>query len=314
MDIHFGVRNVKKSLHLVACIFRGDLLEFLLEYLKYSNDSETEGDFMFSVSEASVAVITGGSSGIGLNAARALRERGLNVYELSRRAENAEPGVTHLQADVTDETQVNAAVAEILRREGRIDILINNAGFGISGAIEFTPPQEARRQFDVNFFGMVNMNHAVLPVMRQQGGGRIVNMSSVAAPIAIPFQAYYSASKAAVRTYSLALASEVRPFGIEVCVIMPGDIATGFTAARRKSCNGDDVYNGRIARSVAVMEHDERTGMSAQFAGQFVARRATQKHPKLICTMGRKYALFVFLMRILPTRTATRIVGRIYAS
>jgi len=314
MGIHFGVRNVKKSLHLVACIFCGDLLEFLLEYLKYSNDSETEGDFMFSVSEASVAVITGGSSGIGLNAARALRDRGLNVYELSRRAENAEPGVTHLQADVTDETQVNAAVAEILRREGRIDILINNAGFGISGAIEFTPPQEARRQFDVNFFGMVNMNRAVLPVMRQQGGGRIVNMSSVAAPIAIPFQAYYSASKAAVRTYSLALASEVRPFGIEVCVIMPGDISTGFTAARRKSCGGDDVYNGRIARSVAVMEHDERTGMSAQFAGQFVARRATQKHPKLICTMGRKYALFVFLMRILPTRTATRIVGRIYAS
>ena len=314
MGIHFGVRNVKKSLHLVACIFCGDLLEFLLEYLKYSNDSETVGDIMFSVSEASVAVITGGSSGIGLNAARALRDRGLNVYELSRRAENAEPGVTHLQADVTDETQVNAAVAEILRREGRIDILINNAGFGISGAIEFTPPQEARRQFDVNFFGMVNMNRAVLPVMRQQGGGRIVNMSSVAAPIAIPFQAYYSASKAAVRTYSLALASEVRPFGIEVCVIMPGDIATGFTAARRKSCGGDDVYNGRIARSVAVMEHDERTGMSAQFAGQFVARRATQKHPKLICTMGRKYALFVFLMRILPTRTATRIVGRIYAS
>ena len=168
--------------------------------------------------------------------------------------------MTHLQADVTDETQVNAAVAEILRREGRIDILINNAGFGISGAVEFTPPQEARRQFDVNFFGMVNMNRAVLPVMRQQGGGRIVNMSSVAAPIAIPFQAYYSASKAAVRTYSLALASEVRPFGIEVCVIMPGDISTGFTAARRKSCGGDDVYNGRIARSVAVMEHDERTG------------------------------------------------------
>ena len=236
---------------------------------------------MSSTTEARVAVITGGSSGIGLHAARALRGRGLNVYELSRRAENAEPGVTHLQADVTDEAQVNAAVAEILRREGRIDILINNAGFGISGAIEFTPAQEARRQFDVNFFGMVNMNHAVLPIMRQQGGGRIVNMSSVAAPIAIPFQAYYSASKAAVRTYSLALASEVRPFGIEVCVIMPGDIATGFTAARRKSCDGDDVYHGRIARSVAVMEHDEQTGMSAEYAGQFVARRATQKRAKL---------------------------------
>ena len=249
---------------------------------------------MSSTTEARVAVITGGSSGIGLHAARALRGRGLNVYELSRRAENAEPGVTHLQADVTDEAQVNAAVAEILRREGRIDILINNAGFGISGAIEFTPAQEARRQFDVNFFGMVNMNRAVLPIMRQQGGGRIVNMSSVAAPIAIPFQAYYSASKAAVRTYSLALASEVRPFGIEVC--------------------GDVVYHGRIARSVAVMEHDEQTGMSAEYAGQFVARRATQKRAKLICTMGHKYALFVFLMRILPTGLATRIVGKIYAS
>ena len=119
---------------------------------------------MSSTTEARVAVITGGSSGIGLHAARALRGRGLNVYELSRRAENAEPGVTHLQADVTDEAQVNAAVAEILRREGRIDILINNAGFGISGAIEFTPAQEARRQFDVNFFGMVNMNLSLIHI------------------------------------------------------------------------------------------------------------------------------------------------------
>ena len=260
-----------------------------------------------------VAVVTGGTSGIGRATALALKDAGYAVYELSRRAEGVE-GLHHISADVTDQQAVNDAVAQIMAAEGHIDVLVNNAGFGISGAIEFTETAEAKALFDVNFFGMVNMNRAVLPVMRQQGGGRIVNMSSVAAPIAIPFQAYYSASKAAVRTYSLALASEVRPFGIEVCVIMPGDISTGFTAARRKSCGGDDVYNGRIARSVAVMEHDERTGMSAQFAGQFVARRATQKHPKLICTMGRKYALFVFLMRILPTRTATRIVGRIYAS
>ena len=135
---------------------------------------------MSSTTEARVAVITGGSSGIGLHAARALRGRGLNVYELSRRAENAEPGVTHLQADVTDEAQVNAAVAEILRREGRIDILINNAGFGISGAIEFTPAQEARRQFDVNFFGMVNMNHAVLPIMRPPPCCRMMGRAAAA--------------------------------------------------------------------------------------------------------------------------------------
>ena len=260
-----------------------------------------------------VCIITGGTSGIGLATARAMHDAGYRVYELSRREAGTDCAV-HIQADVTKEDTLRAAVDFVLAQEDHIDVVINNAGFGISGAIEFTPAQEARRQFDVNFFGMVNMNRAVLPIMRQQGGGRIVNMSSVAAPIAIPFQAYYSASKAAVRTYSLALASEVRPFGVEVCVIMPGDIATGFTAARRKSCDGDDAYHGRIARSVAVMEHDEQTGMSAEYAGQFVARRATQKRAKLICTMGHKYALFVFLMRILPTGLATRIVGKIYAS
>ena len=260
-----------------------------------------------------VAVVTGGTSGIGKQTALALKAAGYTVYELSRRAQGVE-GLHHLVADITREELVDAAIGEVLRQEGHIDVVVNNAGFGISGAIEFTKTEDAKRLFDADFFGMVNVNRAVIPHMRQAGAGRIVNLSSVAAAAPIPFQAYYSASKAAVRTYSLALASEVRPFGIEVCVIMPGDISTGFTAARRKSCGGDDVYNGRIARSVAVMEHDERTGMSAQFAGQFVARRATQKHPKLICTMGRKYALFVFLMRILPTRTATRIVGRIYAS
>ena len=260
-----------------------------------------------------VAVVTGGTSGIGKQTALALKAAGYTVYELSRRAQGVE-GLHHLVADITREELVDAAIGEVLRQEGHIDVVVNNAGFGISGAIEFTKTEDAKRLFDTDFFGMVNVNRAVIPHMRQAGAGRIVNLSSVAAAAPIPFQAYYSASKAAVRTYTLALASEVRPFGIEVCVIMPGDIATGFTAARRKSCGGDDVYNGRIARSVAVMEHDERTGMSAQFAGQFVARRATQKHPKLICTMGRKYALFVFLMRILPTRTATRIVGRIYAS
>ena len=268
---------------------------------------------MFSVSEASVAVITGGSSGIGLNAARALRDRGLNVYELSRRAENAEPGVTHLQADVTDETQVNAAVAEILRREGRIDILINNAGFGISGAIEFTPPQEARRQFDVNFFGMVRMNKAVIPHMRQAGRGRIVNLSSVAAPCPIPFQAYYSAGKAAVNAYTMALANELRPFGITVCAVQPGDIHTGFTAARVKTMEGDNVYGGRIGRSVQRMEHDEQNGMDPAKAGAFIARVAMKRRPKPIYTIRLDYQFFVFLTRILPGRTLNWLIGLLYA-
>ena len=263
---------------------------------------------------AKIVLITGGSSGIGMNAALALKKAGCTVYEMSRGAEGKVEGVNHIRGDVTDEAQAAAAVKEVVDREGRLDVLINNAGFGISGAVEFTPPSEARRQFDVNFFGMVNMNKAALSVMREQGGGRIVCMSSVAAPIAIPFQAYYSASKAAVRTYCLALHEEVRPFGIEVCVIMPGDIATGFTAARAKSAEGDDVYGGRISKSVGVMEHDETHGMTAEFAGNFVSRIALKKGHKPVVTMGGKYKLFVFLTRLMPTSLMTYLVGKIYAS
>ena len=134
-----------------------------------------------------VAIITGGSSGIGLCTAAALREAGCRVYELSRRDSDV-PGITHLRCDITDEAQVAAAVERVMAECGRIDILINNAGFGISGAVEFTETADAQRLFDVNFFGMVRMNRTVLPLMRQQGAGRIVNLSSVAAPVPIPFQ------------------------------------------------------------------------------------------------------------------------------
>ena len=260
-----------------------------------------------------VIIVTGGTSGIGLNTARILAEKGCRVYEFSRRDTGVYPKVTHVQADVTDEAQVNAAVGTVLEREGHIDVVINNAGFGISGAIEFTETAEAQKQFDVNFFGMVRVNHAVLPVMRKQGYGRIINMSSVAAPIAIPFQAYYSASKAAVRTYTMALQSEVKPYGIEVCAIMPGDVATGFTAARRKNPAGDDEYGGRISRSVAVIEHDEQTGISAESAGAFVAEKALQKKVPVLCTLGGKYKFFVFLTRLLPNRVLVDLVGQIYA-
>ena len=260
-----------------------------------------------------VAVVTGGTSGIGKQTALALKAAGYTVYELSRRAQGVE-GLHHLVADITREELVDAAIGEVLRQEGHIDVVVNNAGFGISGAIEFTKTEDAKRLFDADFFGMVNVNRAVIPHMRQAGAGRIVNLSSVAAAAPIPFQAYYSAAKAAVNSYTMALANELRPYGVTVCAVQPGDIHTGFTAAREKTIDGDDVYGGRISRSVARMEHDEQTGMTAEFAGQFVARCSTQKRAKLICTMGHKYALFVFLMRILPTRTATRIVGRIYAS
>lgn len=262
---------------------------------------------------AKVVLITGGTSGIGLAAGRFLAESGCVVYELSRHPDGTDSRLHHIQADITDEAQVQQAVQEILRQEGRIDVLVNNAGFGISGAVEFTETDDAKHQFDVNFFGMVRMNKAVIPIMRKQGSGRIISMSSVAAPIAIPFQTYYSASKAAIRTYMLALAPEIRPFGIETCTIMPGDIQTGFTSARKKNPVGDDIYGGRISRSVAVMEHDELNGITSEAAGGFVARKVLQRHVPLLCTLGGKYKIFVFLTRIVPTRLMTWIVSRIYA-
>lgn len=258
-----------------------------------------------------VALVTGGSSGIGLEVCKALKKKGYTVYEISRR-EQGPKGIRHLRADVTDESQVAGAVETVLQNEERIDLLVNNAGFGISGAIEFTNAEDARKQFDVNFFGMVNVTKAVLPVMRGQGSGRIVNISSVAAPVAIPFQAYYSASKAAIQSYSLALLNEVRPFGIKVICILPGDIRTGFTAAREKSIVGDDMYEGRISKSVAVMEHDEKNGIPAKTAGKFIAGKATKRNPKPQYVIGASYRLVCLLTRLVPTRFLYFVVGKLY--
>lgn len=259
-----------------------------------------------------VAIVTGGTSGIGRATALALREGGWTVYELSRRAEGM-PDIPHIVADITREETLRAAVDQVMAAEGRIDLVVNNAGFGISGAIEFTDTQEAQRLFDTLFFGMVRMNRCVIPILRQQGRGRIVNISSVAAPVPIPFQAYYSAGKAAINAYTMALANELRPFGITVCAVQPGDIHTGFTAARVKTMEGDDAYGGRIGRSVQRMEHDEQNGMDPAKAGAFIARVAMKRRPKPIYTIRLDYQFFVFLTRILPGRTLNWLIGLLYA-
>ncbi|MDD6160542.1 MAG: SDR family oxidoreductase [Oscillospiraceae bacterium] len=259
-----------------------------------------------------VALVTGGSSGIGLCTAKALRERGCAVYEMSRHDAGTE-GICHLQGDVTDEKQVADAVAALMEREGRLDILVNCAGFGISGAVEFTASEDAKSQLDVNFFGTVNADRAVLPIMREAGGGRIVNISSVAAVAHIPFQAFYSASKAAVDSYTCALANEVRPFGVTVTAVQPGDIRTGFTAARKKSAAGDEVYGGRISRSVAGMERDEEKGMSPEKAGAYIARIALKKRVKPCYAVGAWYKFLCLLIKLLPCGVRNRIVGQLYA-
>ena len=143
------------------------------------------------------ALVTGGSSGIGRSTAAALKNAGFAVYEFSRR-NVPQDGIKHISVDVTDENAVQKAVGEILSESGKLDIVVNCAGFGISGAVEFTPLDQAKAQFDVNFFGTVNVNKAVLASMREAGKGHIINISSVAAVAHIPFQAFYSASKAAI--------------------------------------------------------------------------------------------------------------------
>ena len=259
-----------------------------------------------------VAIVTGGSSGIGRCTAIALSQAGCKVYEFSRR-NNAIDGVLHIGVDVTDENSIATAIDQITADNGRVDILVNCAGNGISGAVEFTELKDAKAQFEVNFFGMVNMNKAVLPIMRKQGYGRIVNISSVAAVAHIPFQTYYSASKAAIESYTCCLANEVKPFGLSVTCVQPGDIATGFTEARRKSAVGDDVYHGRISRSVAGMEKDEEKGMSPEVAGRYIAKVALRKKVKPVCAIGLSYKLLSVLCKTFPCSFRNFVVGLLYA-
>lgn len=261
---------------------------------------------------AKVAVVTGGSSGIGRETALALLARGCIVYDLSRH-DGGVPGLRHIDCDVADAARFQAALAEVIAQAGRIDLLINNAGFGISGAAEFTDNADAKRLLDVNLFGVVNGCKAAIPLMRAQGGGRILNLGSVAGPVPIPFQAWYSVSKAAVGAYTAALVNELHTFGISLCAVLPGDIRSGFTAAREKSPLGDDVYGGRIARGVAVMERDEAQGMDPARAGAYIAGLALRRRIKPEYTVGCKYKLLVLLARLLPCGLKSRIVGFLYA-
>ncbi|PWM61076.1 MAG: short-chain dehydrogenase [Clostridia bacterium] len=258
-----------------------------------------------------VAIITGASGGIGLATAALFAEKGYAVYGLSRKPYDSGP-VIHIPTDVTDASSVRAAVSTVIAGEGRIDVLVCNAGFGISGAIEFTEPSDAKRQFDVNFFGALHCIQAVLPQMRAQHSGCILCVSSVAAVLSIPFQSFYSAAKASINALCAALANEVRPYGIRVAALMPGDIKTGFTAAREKSFAGKDVYPA-LPRSVATMEHDEATGMEPVYIAHKLFRLSQKRALKPNYTAGLQYQFFVMLRKFLPYRFINWLVGMLYA-
>ncbi len=265
------------------------------------------------MAEQRVALVTGGSSGIGLSCAKALKSRGWRVFTLSRR-EDGPNGFEHIRADVSNPDDCRRAVEAVMDRCKRVDLLVNCAGFGISGAAEFTPDREAESQVRVNLFGTANMCKAVIPQMRLQGGGRILNVSSFAALTPIPFQIWYSVSKAGINSYTMALANELRPFGISAAAVMPGDTKTGFTDVRRKCPEGDDIYNGVISRSVTKMEKDERGGMSPEVAAGLIARLADKRRLAPLYTVGFGYKFLALLFKLLPAALSNRILGMMYAS
>lgn len=255
-------------------------------------------------------LISGGSSGIGKATVELFVSKGWEVFELSRHGQSSEH-VIHVDCDVTKVKSVQTAVKTVLSLTDHLDVVISNAGYGISGAIEFTDPKEAHQQLEVNFFGAMNLTQAVLPQLRKQGHGRIIFTSSVAAVLSIPYQSFYSISKAAINSFALALQNEVRSFGIKVSVLMPGDVATGFTAARVKSETGNEVY-GNLHKAVEAMEKDEQSGMRPIQMARCLYRIATSRCPHPQYVGGALYQLFCILDRLLPKRFVNWVVGKLY--
>ena len=256
-------------------------------------------------------VISGGSSGIGKATAMLFAERGWRVFELSRHGQTQD-GITHVDCDVCSETSCQAAVAEVLRHTDTIDVAISNAGFGISGPVEFTQISEVEHQMDVNFLGAIRFTQAVLPQLRKQRFGRLIYTSSVAAILAVPYQSFYSASKAAINAMALALANEVKEFGISVSVMMPGDVSTRFTDVRHKSSAGEDIYRG-ANKAITAMERDERSGMQPVLMARLFYHIATCPSPRPQYVGGFSYRVLCFLERLLPKRFVNWIEYKVYS-
>ncbi len=258
-------------------------------------------------------LVTGASSGIGKACAEYLFARRCRVYGTSRRTPRVEVRPTPPEAvplfqtiplDVTSDTSVDHAVNLVLESEGRIDAVVNNAGFGLAGAVESTSIAEAREQFETNFFGTMRVCRAVLPAMRRQGRGHILNVSSIAGQIGIPFQAIYSATKFAVEGFTEALRLEAAPFGIRVVLIEPGDFRTGFTANRRRAEGADDpAYAERQASALHIMEHDEMQGATPEAVGRLVHRVIMMRFPAARYAVGPvTETIALALKRFAPSR------------
>jgi NAD(P)-dependent dehydrogenase (short-subunit alcohol dehydrogenase family) len=262
-----------------------------------------------------VILITGASAGIGAATAARLSRAGARVFGTSRNPAVSQPGVTMLQMDVRDAQSVAACVDAVIAQAGRIDALVNNAGYGIAASVEDTSIEDMTRQLDTNFLGPLRVIQAVLPHMRAQGSGRIVQISSLAARIGIPFQGAYSASKSALSGMSEALSIELAPFGIAVVMIEPGDTKTNFTAMREwtEKAKKSDVYGARARHAVAVMEKSEQKGTPADKVARLVETALTVGKPKLryVSASATERAALV-LQRVLPGRAFEALIRSTY--
>ena len=263
-----------------------------------------------------VILITGVSSGFGKQISRLLVRAGHIVYRTVR----YEPGTgttEHLlQMDLTNIISIRNTVKTVIRKEGRIDVLINNAGMHTGGPVEITPTRNIRLQMETNFMGMVNLTRKVLPVMRKQGGGTIINFSSIGGLMGLPFQAFYSASKFAIEGFSEALRMEVKRFNINVIVINPGDFHTNNTLNRRKflpRSDEDDPYQDQFLRTLQVVENDENNGWLPVFLAKKIVKIIKTRNPKqryIIAPVDQKLA--VILKNVLPGKLFRKILEEHY--
>jgi NAD(P)-dependent dehydrogenase (short-subunit alcohol dehydrogenase family) len=266
-----------------------------------------------AVGTGRVALVTGASSGIGEAAARELVRAGFTVYGTSRKAAAGEKrgDVVFLPLDVTDDDSVAAAVREVLGRSGRIDVLVNNAGLGIAGAAEESSIEQARKLFDTNLFGSIRMTRAVLPHMREQGSGRVINISSVLGLIPAPFGALYAATKHAVEGYSESLDHEVREFGVRVLLVEPAYTRTAFDSNAIPADEPLPLYTQRREVLDVLMAEAIKGGDEPSVVGETVVAAATDTRPKLRYPAGTLARRVSKLRRYAPSTVFDKQIRKI---
>ncbi len=268
------------------------------------------------MSKLEKVLVTGGSSGIGKAIVDRLLCEGSEVISLSRtllpRESYRAGGILHqISCDITDEFSLARAFEAVALRTDVLDAVFSNAGFGIAGAIADTPKSEVVRQFDLNFFSSAEVVRRCIPFLRANKG-RIVLTSSVAAVVSLPYQSFYSATKASLNMLALALNSELRAFGIKAIAVMPGDVATSFPDNRVKDSCPVTAYGERCEQSVARMEGDERGGTQPAVIASRIVRIVKKKFPKPLYGLGFYYRLVLLLFKLLPVRFTHWLIGRIY--